>query len=410
MLAKINNILRSPTLFTLMGRMIQLATQIALVLVIPKLLVPDAYVKFSLIMPLGILGASLLFGWMIRAIYRYVHELLAEDDSRCRQTVYFYYGVISLLLVAAYFITSFFTNSFYRLVPILLLAVALKMTALSVLNASEKYRTFFYAHLSFAASLAVFLVLCAKVGAENLEQNLLVYASLDILVAIVIWRYLEILTWPPFSEFDKAMTKRFFLYGLPLVMQEISIWVISLSDRYLLTLWEPSERVASYILSYQLSSSVITIPITFAMLVIFPRAIRLDKESGEQSALDYIYRMLRYYVHYIVLIAILGCAIVIPFKYFVYPAYEFNPVIMIIIVLAHIVSGLSPFLSKEFELNGLTLVISKGMGLGAATNVGLNLAFIPVFGLMGAAVATFMAYGVTVIYLYRARSYKGKIV
>jgi O-antigen/teichoic acid export membrane protein len=283
------------------------------------------------------------------------------------------------------------------------------MAALGALNAAEQHKPFFYAHLSFAVTLGVFLGLCAAGEAADLGRNLLVYAALDALVAVVVWIHLGVVRWPPLPSFDRAVATRYFLYGLPLVIQNVATWVISLSDRYLLKLWESTDSVASYILGYQLASSVITIPLTLAMTIIFPRAIRIDRDAGVHAALDYTYHMLGYYVRYIAIIALLGCGIVIPFKHFVYPAYEFHPYVMVVIVLAQVVAGLLPFLSKEFELNGRTLVITKGIGLGAAANVGLNLALIPALGLTGAALATLAAYGMSVVYLYRGRTYTGRI-
>ncbi len=175
-------------------------------------------------------------------------------------------------------------------------------------------------------------------------------------------------------------------------------------------MWEPTERIASYILGYQLSGSIITIPMTFLMAVVFPRVIAIDRESGEQEALKYTFKLLKMYIYSMLPIFIAGCAIVIPFKYYFYPDYEFNPYIMIVIVLAHVIFGLTHFYNKEFELNGKTLVITKGVGLGAISNVGLNLALIPFYGVMGAAIATLAAYCIAVYFIFKARTYKEQAI
>ena len=142
------------------------------------------------------------------------------------------------------------------------------------------------------------------------------------------------------------------------------------------------------------------------MLVVYPKVLRVNKEEGERAALSLVDYVLGYYIRYIIVIALLGCAIVIPFRSYFYPDYQLAAVIMIIIVFSQVIFGLSPFLNKEYELNGKTLIITKGVGLGAILNVGLNLLLIPVLGLLGAAIATLIASFASVLYLYRASEYR----
>jgi len=379
---------------------------LALVLIVPKVLMPEAYVQFSLVMPLAFLGMTLVYDWLAGSMFRHVHELLSASDTRFRQTVTFYYGVTAILLVLGYFVASFYVDSIYHLVPLILLAAALKAGILRILNGAERYGFFLVANFGFAVSLVIFLLMCWRGKQENIAQFLLIYALIDIVLALVFWKVAGVFIFSPRPDFDKAVVKRYLRYGIPLVMNNIAVWVISMSDRYMLAFWETPTHVADYILSYQLSGSVITIPMAFVMAVVFPKAIRVDRDEGEDAALKYIYGVLGLYLRYMALILILACTIVIPFKFYFYPEYEFNPLIIVIIVLAHVIYGLSQFYNKEFELNGRTLVITRGIGLGGFLNIALNLLLIPVWGGVGAAIATLVAYCVSVYYVRSARSYK----
>ncbi len=387
-----------------MGRGTQYATQLALILILPKVLAPDAYLKFNLVLPLAFLGVSLVFGWLASSIFRHVHELLRPDDSQFRETVFFYYGLAGLVLIGMYFAASFYSASIYRLVPLILVAAAFKGAVLSVLNASEKYRYFFYSNVGFAVALFIFLLMCWKGSDDDLAKFMSVYAGMDMVLAVVAMGLIGIFKLPPLPRFNREVAVRYLNYGFPLVMSNVAVWVVALSDRYFLALWEVPDQVADYILSYQLASSLITIPMAFVMAVVFPKVIRMDKESGEVAALQYVYRLLGIYLRYMIGIVIAGCVIVIPFKYYFYSEYAFNPVIIVIIVLAHVVFGLSHFYNKEFELNGKTFVVTRGIGLGAALNVFLNLVLIPIWGGVGAAIATLAAYSVFVLFVRRARS------
>ncbi len=386
-----------------MGRGIQIATQAAMVLIIPAILSPSAYVQLNLILPLAFLGASLGFGWIIGASYRHVHNLLQPDGERIRQTIFSYFGITTILLIASHILISSLTNTIYALIPLLLTAAALKSGILSILNAAEKHKQYFFANIGFALSLSFFIgLIFIETGENNLEQSLLLYSIIDIVLALVGWVMAGIFTLPPIPKFDTGVARSYFAYGLPIVINNMFVWIISLSDRYLLTIFVPTGDVANYILSNQLAASMITIPITFAITIIFPKIIRLDKEQGEETALDYTHRLKRSYIRLIPAMFILACAIVIPLKHYLYPDYGLSPAIIAIIILSQLINGLSHFYNKEFELNGKTIIITKSIGLGALVNIGLNLVLIPVLGILGAAIATMAAYSVSVFLIRKA--------
>jgi O-antigen/teichoic acid export membrane protein len=396
-------------MLSLTARGIQYTSQLAMVLIVPKALAPVAYVQLNLVLPLAFLGVSFVFGWLTNAIFRHVYELFDKDNVRLKQTVFAYYGFVSLACVVFFLATSAFTNSIYRLIPLLLMAAGLKNALLGVLNASSNHKGFFFATLGFSLALAVFIVLCFLDTNGALARNLIIYAALETIVAVITWRLIGVFVFRSPACFDLEIVKRYFRYGWPLVANVVAIWVISLSDRYLLTIWRAADEVAGYILSYQLAGSIITVPMSFVVTVIFPKILRIDREKGEAAALSYTYGLLKVYLRYIPVMFIVACGIVLPLMYYMYPAYIFNPYIIVIIVLAHVILGLSHFYNKEFELNGRTAVITKGTIVGAIANIGLNVMFIPMFGALGAALTTLAAYSITVYAVYRARRFNPRI-
>lgn len=406
MRARMTRLPGGPAFYTLAGRSLQFAAQLALVLIVPKLLPPAEYVQFNLLLPVALLGASMIFGWFTGATYRYVHALLAADDDRQRRTACFYYGLLSVSLVLIYAVSSLFTASIYPLLLILLAASGLKTGVLSVLNAAERHGGFFWANLCFAASLAIFLGLCALVPAWGLPRILACYAALDSAIAAVAWNRLGIFTLRAPPRFDAETGRRYFRYGMPLVANTLAVWVVSLSDRYFLALWESTPQVAGYILSYQLGSNVVTIPLAFAVTVIFPKILRLERDAGHEAALAYTYRLLGRYLRYMVILSVLGGGAVILFLHLFYPSYETDPWVVMLIVLAHAIFGLTHFYNKEFELDGRTIVITQSIGLAAVVNVALNLALIPLLGGLGAAISTLAAYCASTFFIYRVRAYR----
>lgn len=406
MRAYLTRLMGGPAFHALAGRGLQFAAQLALVLVVPRLLPPAEYVQFNLLLPVAMLGASMIFGWFTGATYRYAHTMLDPGDDRHRRTAYFYYGLLSALLALIYAVSALLTPSIYPLFLLLLVASGLKTGVLSILNAAERHGGFFFANLWFALSLAVFLGLCALVPGWGLARILACYAALDIVIAAVAWNRLGVFTLGPSPRFDTEIGRRYFRYGLPLVANTLAVWVVSLSDRYFLALWESTSQVAGYILSYQLGSSVITIPMAFALAVIFPKILRIEREAGHEAALDYTYTLLGRYLRYMVILSVLGGGAVILFIHLFYPAYETDPWVIMLIVLAHAIFGLSHFYNKEFELDGRTLVITRSIGLAAVVNLALNVMLIPFLGALGAAISTLAAYCASTFFVYRARAYR----
>ena len=400
------NLLLTPAALMLAGRAIQYLSQLIMVLVVPKVLAPELYVKLNLVLPLAFLGVSLVFGWMINAIYRHVFELLDTSSDRFKQTVFFYYASVSLLLFLIAFIGQIYTSSVYTLIPVLLVAAALKNGVLGVLNTSGNSKGFLLTNTGFAISLLLFVVLSFLDTENKLSRNLIIYASIDIFVACIAWWLLGVFRIPPFPKFSRDIASRYFRYGSPLVAKMMGIWVISLSDRYFLTFWEGSKEVASYILSYQLAGSAITIPMSFVMAIVFPKILKIEKNESQKEALSYTYKLLRIYSRFMIPVFIIVSFVVIMFQYYIYPNYHFTPYIIVIIVLAHIIFELSHFYNKEFELNGRTIVVTKGIAIGAIVNVVLNLVLIPFFGGIGAAIATLLAYSVAVYITYNMREYR----
>jgi len=390
----------------LVGRGIQYLSQFAMVVLLPKALLPKVYAELNLLLPLAYLGVTLVFGWLTGAIHRHVYDLTDSSDPRYKQTIFVYYGYVSLALLASFFVISAFTDSNYRLIPLLLIAAGLRDAVLGVLNMGSNHKGFFFASLGFAASLAVFVGLCFSTQNDDLARYLMIYAALDIVLAITAWRLLGVVAFKPSPRFDIDIAARYFRYGLPLVAKGLPLWIISVSDRYLLSIWQPADVVAGYILSYQLAGSIVTVPMTFAMAVIFPKIIRIDREQGEKAALAYTHKLLSYYLRYSILIFVAACAVVLPIKWYFYAEYLRNPVVVTIIILAHVIFNLSHFYNKEFELNGRTYVITRAVAVGAFVNFGLNLILIPLFGARGAAFTTLVAYSVTVWLVYKARQYR----
>lgn len=397
--------LTGPAFYALAGRGVQYIAQFALVLLAPRLLLPEYFVQYSLLLPLAMLGATLIFGWFTSAAYRHAHAIIESEDGRDRRTAYFYYGAVSLSLVLVYGIAALFALPIHAVMILLAAASGLKNGILAILNSAERHRAFFLSNVGFAISLGVFLGLCAWLPDDALPWMLLAHAVLDVMVAVTGWCAVGVFSLRTSPRFYADVGRRYLRYGLPMLPNILAVWIVSLSDRYILAMWESTEQVASYILSYQLGGSIVTIPMAFVMAVLYPRILRIDREQGQAAALDYTYGLLKRYVRWIAVVSVAGSVALAFFIRAFYPAYEVDTLVIAVIVMAHAVFGLGHFFNKEFELNGRTLVVARSVGLGAVVNVVLNFALIPGLGALGAALATLAAYACSIYVVFKARTY-----
>ena len=76
---------RSPATLMLLGRGIQYASQLAMVLLVPTALAPDSYVQLNLVLTRAFLGAASAFGWFRSGVTWYAYELLDSSYDGVRR-------------------------------------------------------------------------------------------------------------------------------------------------------------------------------------------------------------------------------------------------------------------------------------------------------------------------------------
>ena len=195
-------------------------------------------------------------------------------------------------------------------------------------------------------------------------------------------------------QFDTGLLKRMQVFGLPLVPAALALWVINFIDRQFVVHYKGLAEAGIYSTAIKVASVV-----TFAMIAFrtawpaFAYSIEDDREARRTYAFVLVYLMmivswLSLFLGALApwLVALLtnpkfqraqeGVAL-LAFAFAVYAGYT---------VLA-IGSGRA----RKTQLNW---VVS---GVGAAVNVGLNFWLIPKYGMVGAAIATLVAYVVLFI-------------
>lgn len=186
-------------------------------------------------------------------------------------------------------------------------------------------------------------------------------------------------------------------YGLPLTATFALGFVVSSSDRLLLAALVNNEAVGIYTAGYDLVSHVINLLLVTVNLAGYPLVVRALEQRGREAAREQLDRN----GGLLLLIGIpvtLGFIVLAPqiVALMLGEAFRAGATQLVPwVALAVFMSCIRAFhFDLAFQLSEKTLYQVWINGGAALVNVALNLLLIPAFGLMGAAYATVIAYGV----------------
>ncbi|MBO5270180.1 MAG: polysaccharide biosynthesis C-terminal domain-containing protein, partial [Clostridia bacterium] len=193
----------------------------------------------------------------------------------------------------------------------------------------------------------------------------------------------------------KETVRALLRFSLPLIPGLLLWWVISVSDRYLLTWMVGSEENGLYVAAAKIPT-IMTLLCTVFLTAWKTSAVTEDGGSDEEAKA----RKGAFYGNvYRGFVALLFCAAAcitlfsklfakILFSADFYIAWQYIPILTI----GTVFYNLSRFLGSVYFVKEKSLRSSITAAVAAAVNVVLNLLLIPRFGAFGAAGATFAAY------------------
>jgi len=188
--------------------------------------------------------------------------------------------------------------------------------------------------------------------------------------------------------------KSYLKYGLPLTPNSAILWIINSSDRYMIGYFMGATATGIYSAAYGISqySSFLLGPI---MLVLFPTITKSYEEQNLSETRNY----LKYSVKYFMMISIpsaFGISILARPILQLLTTSEFLPGSTIVPIVASgaIFFGFYHISMHIIHLVKKTKFVVMLLSTSAALNIVLNIILIPRMGILGAAVATLIAYGV----------------
>ncbi|MCH7680441.1 oligosaccharide flippase family protein [candidate division KSB1 bacterium] len=194
------------------------------------------------------------------------------------------------------------------------------------------------------------------------------------------------------SSFSFPFLFRAMRYGLPLVPAQLANMISNIGDRYILQIFLGSQVVGYYAVSYGLTLHLKSV-LTLMMVAVTPMYLDIWEKHGRERTEKFLSSVLDYYL-------MVAIPAVILFSFF-------GDDILILLASSKYegAQGLLPYLTAPIVLHGAITIYTAGLyihkktslilyfTLGAgALNLLLNLIFVPLMGMVGAAITTLISY------------------
>ena len=352
-------------------------------------------VTVSLIVPFAMLAFSM-------SIIRFLAaekdmDKVREDFLSACSIVFISGSAFSLLLfflsdfMAASIFKDVNSSSYIKLASVLIFLNSMHALPRAFFRMRRKIGLYTILNLSYNASQVGLIVLFILLGYKLMGAitaviiNGILFNGITLLIILKQIRF----QFPRFSHM-----KSYLRWGVPLTLNSAILWIIHSSDRYMVSYFMGVSAVGIYSAAYRLGNYAFFFLMPLGT-VLYPNVIKMHDEGNSSGTRNY----LKYSVKYLIMVTI-------PFAFGL--SILAKPLLQILTT-PEFVSGsnIVPFVAFGavlfcfyqisiyiIHLVNKTYITVRLLATSAALNIGLNLLLIPRMGILGAAVATLIAYGV----------------
>ena len=379
---------------------VQGVVSVATIVVLTRLLDPDDYGRYALVLAAAQLVQMGCFTWLHASMARFYEA--AERDGRLGAhfaSCYAAYAGVAAIVTILYVGTIAAADFPPRLRAALLFGLLLLLLRALLMIGVETHRA--------ARHVRVFgaLETIQSVGGLALAVALILYTDLaesaPFLAAAVASAVCLIVDLPRIAAMAGRATpnltelRRFAAYGIPVSVMLALHMVFGVADRFLIGWMLGEAEVGVYAAGYQVASRTMDIFFTWLGMAAMPLVVAAYEREGVEAARA----IARRNAETLILVgfpAAAGLALVAEPLAAVMLGAEFRvPAAAIIpwIALSSLMLGLlSHYVHHAFVLAGRNDVMAALIAIPAVANIALNLVLIPRLGLQGAVISSVVAY------------------
>lgn len=187
-------------------------------------------------------------------------------------------------------------------------------------------------------------------------------------------------------------------FGIPIVFNFVSSWVLQLADRYLLSIFSSLAETARYGVAYTLGSAI-SIVVLGPFTLAWPAALfAIARREDAAQLFKLVFRWFSLFLLFAAFGLSLAGTILL---HWLFPVtYRSGANIIPVVAVSLAIYGLYHVFSVGISITRRTWWTPIFLAFAALVNVALNLVLIPHYGAMGAAASTLIAYVVLVLIAY----------
>ncbi len=362
-----------------------------------KLLSPYEYGIWGIIEITIVLISTLLLMGQNQAFIRFYHEN-TKDLSTLFSTQFLFLALISILLmlfglVISPTIAKYFENPafFLPILQTMFIIIGFRILTSFLLDSFRaRSESVTYTSLNILKFIVLLIGNTVFLLGFNLKIIGILYAALGadfiILIALLYKTHFYFK-----RKFDPVVLKEALHFGMPFIVGSIAWMFLNVGDRYILKLLAGYKAVGVYSTGYKFANVINLLLIQPFSMGFIPLAYKYYHQGDYES---YFNNLLKYIVFLIgwggFVLAVFSPEVI---QFVVQsPAYYSAWVVVPFICFAYIFTAATSVITVGFNIkkktkyNALTTIIS------AFLNLVLNILFIPIWGIRGAALATVMAF------------------
>ncbi|PNR93168.1 lipopolysaccharide biosynthesis protein, partial [Petrotoga sp. 9PWA.NaAc.5.4] len=252
-----------------------------------------------------------------------------------------------------------------------------------------KIKTFVASDLAYTASFVTFNIIFLvylKMGLEGYFLSMVLAHAINIFILLVfgnVFKYLNI------KSFDKSFMKTMLIYSVPLIPNGLMLWVMSVSDRYILTYYLGFDATGIYSVSYKFPSLITLVNSIFFMAWQLSAIQEYGKEGYENFYKNIfgVLSSLLFLVTSLILLILKPLMSVFVADAF-YESWKYVPMLLV----GTVFQAFSSFFGTNYTASKKTKGAFTTSVVGAVVNIVVNFILIPFWGIQAAAFSTLLGY------------------
>ena len=385
---------------------VQGLTGFGAIVILTRLLSPEDYGRYALVLAVVQLAHVACFSWLHGAMARF-YAAAKRDHwlSRYLATGYVLFGSCAALVAGIYILVLSIWAPEPRLETTLyfglgvLIMRAFLMVGLEVHKSAQHIARFAGLEMLYSLlglGLGILIIMKTNLGAAGPLAGLALAALVCLIIDLP--RQLSALRTHPNPDFNSA--RRFLVYGVPVSLSLILEQTLFSSDRFLIEYFLGESSVGVYAAAHALANRTLDVLFIWLAASALPFALSTLETQGTEKTRA----VMRHYgeiLLFITLPAAAGLALVAGPLASVMVGQEFRSAATMIIpwiALAAFMNGIMTYyIHHAFIFAERTGTMAAAMIAPVIANIVLNIFLLPSWGLRGALIATVCAYGLGLI-------------